>query len=86
MTMLLERDTIEPQITEHISDHRDVDACEKLWHAVIEQALIDLRYLHRFEERASKRHQVEKMRRIPIVDSFLPNSQVSTKPGQLQLI
>ena len=62
--MLLEHDVIEPQITEHVAELRDVDGCEKLWRAVIEQAFIDLRYLQRFEGRAGKKHQRNKLHRI----------------------
>ena len=65
MTMLLERDTIEPQIAEYVAELRDVDGCEKLWRAVIERTLLDLRYLRRSQACSElTKSQRERLRRI----------------------
>jgi len=56
-----------PYIDEHATEHRDVDACRKLWAAVLHQALYDLRYIARFdgvERHQLQKHEIEKLRRI----------------------
>ena len=56
---------IEAQIAEHAAEHKDVDPCEALWHAVIDHALRDLGYLQRLEGRTDfTKHELDRLRRI----------------------
>lgn len=47
------------------AEHKDVDACRRLWHTVIERAIDDIRFLRRFRGREElKKHEQERLRRI----------------------
>lgn len=55
----------EAQITEHVRDLKDLDACLELWRTVIERAVMDIDYLARLDGRERlKKHELEKLRRI----------------------
>lgn len=52
-------------IAEHATEHRDTDACRKLWHAVLELAAKDLSYLQNIDgAQCLPKHRVEKARNI----------------------